>query len=315
MTAALAGSCCAIVGGGGFLGTTLAPILQQHGADVRIFARTFYFKDALSGMRLMPGSLDDTQKLSCFLEGADVVYHLAGSSMPATSELNRLADVDATLKNSISLLDSCLKLGIRKVIFVSSGGTVYGDAGLVACNESTMPQPQNSYGINKLAAEHYFILYNRLHGMSNIVLRVANPYGPFQTGLKKQGVIAVFAQRAIAGKPVEIMGDGYATRDYVFSHDVARAMLAAATYPGGTSTFNIGSGVGRTLNQVVDALREILNADISVEYKPSRIFDVKSNTLNCKLALRELSWSAKSDWMESLTNTCNWLKKEAYSGS
>jgi UDP-glucose 4-epimerase len=183
-TGSLSGAVCVIVGGGGFLGANLALTLRAMGADVRAFGRTRYFDEPLKDVQWMSGSLEDLQKLSTLIDGADVVFHLAGTSTPASAEANRQEDVKGSILGTINLLDLCRTLKVDRVVFTSSGGTVYGNSPNVPFTETTSPQPISSYGINKLAAEFYFQHYNRLYGMKNVVLRIANPFGAYQHGLK-----------------------------------------------------------------------------------------------------------------------------------
>jgi len=310
MTRPLAGAVCVIVGGGGFLGANLALALRAQGAEVRAFGRTRYFDAPLKGVRWMGGTLDDMQKLSNLIDGADVVFHLAGTSTPASAEANRLEDVKGSVLGTINLLDLCRTLKVDRVIFTSSGGTVYGDAPDAPFTEKTLPQPISSYGINKLSAEFYFQLYNTTYGMKNVVLRIANPFGPYQHGLKNQGVIPIFMRKALAGEPLRIWGDGSVTRDYLFGEDVAQAMIAAATYTGPEAVFNIGSGVGRSLNEVIGNLETVLARQIAVEYRPARGLDVPVSVLDCALAARELNWHPQSDWCTALRTTCDWIRED-----
>lgn len=306
----LAGKTCAIIGGGGFLGIHLAKALQRHGADVRAYGRSLYFPEALKGALWMQGTLEEVQKLSAFLDGADCVFHLAGTSTPASSEANRQQDVANAVIGSLSLLDLCVKLGIGKVVFASSGGTIYGDAASPPFSEDTTPNPISAYGINKLSAEFYFRLFNRTCGMQNVVLRIANPFGPYQHVLKRQGVIPIFIRQALEGKSIRIWGDGTATRDYLFGADVAEAMVAAAVYEGTESVFNIGSGAGRSLNDILTALRDVLDMEQDIQYLPSRTLDVPSSVLDCSLAARELGWRPATAWHDALRETYRWTLED-----
>ena len=307
---ALSGAVCVIVGGGGFLGANLALALRAMGADVRAFGRTKYFDAPLKGAQWISGSLNDLQKLSTLIDGADVVFHLAGTSTPASAETNRQEDVKGSILGSLNLLDLCRTLKVDRVVFTSSGGTVYGNSPHVPFTETTSPQPISSYGINKLAAEFYFQHYNRIYGTKNVVLRIANPFGAYQHGLKNQGAIPIFARKAIAGETLKIWGDGSVIRDYIYVGDVAQAMIGAATYGGSEPVFNIGSGVGRSLNDLIADLGTVLGHNIEVDYHPPRGFDVPASVLDCTLAAEELGWSADSDWLTSLRTTCDWVRKD-----
>lgn len=310
MTPALSGAVCVVVGGGGFLGAHLAPALRAAGAEVRAYGRTRYYEAPLEGVRWTSGSLTDAAALSDLLTGADVVFHLAGSSTPAGAEADRRGDVDGAILGTIDLLDLCRARGVGRMVFTSSGGTVYGNAPGAPYTEETLPQPISTYGINKLAAEHYVQLYNRNHGMRNLVLRIANPFGPYQHGLKNQGVVPIFARRALEGKALTIFGDGSATRDYLYAPDAARAMVAAAAYAGTQTVFNVGSGIGRSLNDVIADLERVLAMDIPVHYQPPRGLDVPVSVLDCSRAAAELGWRAGSDWLQALRVTADWVRAD-----
>jgi len=306
----LSGTVCAIIGGGGFLGANLAMALKAEGAEVRAYGRTRYFDAPLANVRWMSGKLDDLQNLSILLMSVDVVFHLAGALTPASAEANRTEDVNASVLGTIHLLDLCRELSVNRVVFASSGGTIYGNATNPPFAETVTPQPISTYGINKLAAEQYLRMYNRSYGMKNVILRIANPFGPYQHELRNQGIVSIFLRKALSGEPLKIWGDGSFVRDYVFGGDVAQAMIAAARYQGDKTVFNVGSGVGRSINDVVRDLGEVLGHEIQCEYSPARGFDVPVSVLDCRLAAEELEWSATSDWLTALRTTRDWISQE-----
>ena len=217
----LSGTVCTIVGGGGFLGANLAMALKAEGAEVRAFGRTRYFDEPFEGVIWVGGTLDDLQKLSILLDGVDVVFHFADTSTLARTETNRAEDIKDSILDTIHLLDLCSGLNVKRVVFTSSGGMIYGNFLKTPFTETATPHPISTYGINKLAAEQYVQMYNRSYGMRNLVLRIANPFGAYQHGLKNQGVIPIFLRKALEGNRPKIWGDGNVTRDYVFAADVA----------------------------------------------------------------------------------------------
>ena len=204
---------------------------------------------------------------------------------------------------------------MNRIVFASSGGTVYGNSEHTPFAETTPPHPISAYGVNKLAAEHYLKIYNRNYGMKNLALRIANPFGRYQHGFKNQGVIPIFARKALSGERLKIWGDGSVTRDYIFGADVAQAMAISARYDGKEEVFNIGSGVGRSLNEVITDLSAVLGRKIEVDYADSRGFDVPVSVLDCSLAKQELGWSATSSWLTSLRITCDWIRQDMKSAS
>lgn len=297
-----------VVGGGGFLGAQLCPLLVDLGAKVRVYGRTRYYDAPLKGTEWHAGTLYDVQKLASLLDGVEVVFHLAATSSPASAEVNRLADLNTSVGGSLGLLEVCRAVGVNRIVFASSGGTVYGNAERPPYNERTSPSPISTYGINKLAAEHFHRLYNSQHGMSNISLRIANPFGPFQSGLKNQGIVSVFARQILTGDTIRVWGDGSVQRDYIYGRDVAEAMIGAAVYGGSADTLNVGSGIGRSITEVIASLEAALDRRAKVRFLEPRKIDVKASILDCALAERELGWKATTNWPDALSQTCAWIR-------
>ena len=172
----------------------------------------------------------------------------------------------------------------------------------------TPTEPLVSYGISKLAAEKYLHLYKVLHGLDYTILRVANPFGERQRINTAQGGVAVFAARALSQQDIEIWGDGSVTRDYVYIQDVADAFVKAIEYEGEPHIFNIGSGVGRSLNEILVALEDVLGRSVSRRYLPGRRFDVPVNVLDVSRARELLAWQPQVSFHEGLTRTLEWMR-------
>ncbi|WP_375396960.1 NAD-dependent epimerase/dehydratase family protein [uncultured Sphingomonas sp.] len=305
----LAGLRCAVLGAGGFIGTNLCLGLQQSGAHVTgIGRRPHDGPAALSDLRWVEAEFADAQAVAAAVEGQDLVFHLLGGSIPVQSNDDPVGDVEASLIPSLRLIEACQAAGIGRFVFVSSGGTVYGPAASIALSESAATNPITAYGINKLAVEKYLGLFRHLHAFDAVVLRLANPYGPHQHRRRPQGVIGTALARALAGEPIEIWGDGSVVRDYVYIDDVVAALVAAGTYRGRHWVFNIGSGQGRSVRQVVADICVLTSTPPSrVIYHPSRPADVPYNVLDCALAQRELKWRPDTSWIDGLKRTADWL--------
>lgn len=300
----------AIIGAGGFLGTNLGRSLTPHVEDLRCFGRRQSFPDALRGLHWIDGDISDTDTaaLDGALAGCATVIHLASTSTPATADRNISADAQENIVGSLKLFDRCIAAGVKRVVFISSGGTVYGIPESTPIPESAPTQPITAYGVAKLAIEKYLELYRRQHGLEYRALRVANVYGPFQTGEKQQGVVAAFLSKALSGKAVEIWGDGQVVRDYVYVADVAEAVVAAARHQGEHRVFNIGSGVGLSLTDIISAIENLLGHNLEKHFKPARATDVPINILDCGLAKTALGWQANTTFMDGLDLTTEWMK-------
>ena len=305
----LCGTSCVVLGGGGFIGTSLCRALARQGAHVRGFGRRRSYPEALADIPWMTGDFDDRAALAHAVEGMEVVFHLVGHSTPESSNLDPVGDLQASAVASLHLLDLCRASGIQKVVFVSSGGTVYGIPARVPIPEAATTDPICAYGISKLAVEKYLQLYRHLYGLNYTVLRVANPFGPFQDPTRRQGVVAALLERALSGQRIEVWGDGRVVRDFVFIDDVVEALIMVLGYAGPHHVFNVGSGVGRSILDVVSDIERALEcAPIALDHKPGRAADVPVNVLDISLIGRELNWRPATSWQEGLRRTAKWLQ-------
>jgi UDP-glucose 4-epimerase len=296
-----------VLGAGGFIGTNLCRELLARGARVQGYGRSRPFADALFGVHWNSGNFVEHEDLARIVEGNDYVFHLIGGSLPESSNKNPAANISANILSSVNLLEVCRLSGVRRVLFVSSGGTVYGITGHEPTAETAPTDPISAYGINKLTIEKYLSLYRYLYGLDYAVLRLANPYGPFQTAHRRQGVVAALVQRALAGEPLEIWGDGTVVRDFVHVQDVVEGMLAVLRYDGPVRVFNIGSGVGRSVNGIAADLERLLKRPLPKTYRSARRADVPVNVLDIGLLQRETGWRPRIGWMDGLQNTMDWM--------
>lgn len=304
-----AGRRCLVLGGGGFIGTNLCRGLAAIGAEVTAYGAQASFPQALDGVAWRAGGFDDHRALADAIAGQAVVFHLIGAGVPAKSNLDPAGDLTTSTINTLHMLDFCRQAGVEKVIFVSSGGTVYGVPRTPLIAEDHPTDPISAYGVSKLAIEKYLGLYRHLHGLDYRVLRVANPYGPYQVPYNAQGVVASILQRALSGVPVEIWGDGEVVRDFVHIGDVVAALIDAVDYAGAARVLNVGSGVGRSVNQIVADVETVLGRGaIARDYKPSRPADVPVNVLDIALIDREMGWRPRVDWLAGLRETALWME-------
>jgi UDP-glucose 4-epimerase len=300
-----------ILGGGGFLGGAIVDRLLQAGHAIRVFERPHVGPHrrfaANESVQWIQGDFCQLTGIHEVLEGSDAVIHLACTTRPKSSNERPIFDVESNVVSTLQLLEAMRGIGIKKIVFASSGGTVYGQPIRTPIDEGHPTDPTTSYGITKLTIEKYMQLEKVLHGLQPVILRVANPYGERQRVEHAQGVVAAFLKRALADQPIEIWGDGSVVRDYLHVSDVAEAFAAALGYQGAETVFNIGSGSGTSLNELVRLLSQQLNKELCVNYQPARDFDVKSNVLNCQRALRDLGWQPQVSMAVGLERTLKWL--------
>ena len=299
-----------VTGASGFIGSHLVDGLLAAGYRVKALGRNLpglIGLDAQSNpnLALLPVSLADRLALQQVLEGVEIVFHLASGSLPQSSNRDPHADVQVNLLGSLNLLEASRLTGVKRLVMVSSGGTVYGIPSVVPIPEAHSTDPICSYGITKLAIEKYVALYRQLYDLEGLVLRVANPFGPRQRLDAAQGVVPVFLGKALRRESLQIWGDGSTVRDFLDVADVVDALLAAATYQGEESLFNIGSGKGLSLNQLIELLEAQLNQSLEVDYLPSRGCDVPTNVLCIEKARQHLDWSPKISVADGLKRLCD----------
>jgi UDP-glucose 4-epimerase len=300
---------CLVLGGGGFMGTHLCQALLREGAQVRGFGRSRTDPGALAGVVWTSGEFADRTALARAVEGCEVVFHMLGGSIPDSSNRDPLGDLLSSVVPALQLLEICRASSVREILFISSGGTVYGIPQAIPVPESAPTEPISAYGISKLAIEKYLALYHHLYGCDFSVLRVANAFGPYQNPHRRQGLIAAFMHRLAQGQPVEIWGDGRVVRDYIYISDVIDAVLQTATYDGPHHVFNVGGGVGRSVLEVVTDIADVLGCPKIVPiHKSGRATDVPVNVLDIALIQRELGWSARTVWSDGLRLTADWIR-------
>jgi UDP-glucose 4-epimerase len=303
---------CLILGGGGFIGSAIVDRMLAEGHSVRVFERPrvvpYRGFAQTEDLEWFAGDLLSAHDVSGALDGVDTVIHLVSTTLPKGSNEDPIYDVQTNLVGTLQILNLMVQRKTSRIIFVSSGGTVYGAPRYLPIDEQHPTEPQVSYGITKLAVEKYLLLFEQLHGVRATILRLANPYGERQRVETAQGAVAAFLQRALLGQCVDIWGDGSVIRDYVYIGDVADAFACAVKYEGPRSVFNIGSGRGTSLNELLAIVESTLGVVVERRYLASRPFDLKVNVLNVALAEQELKWKERFSIEEGIARTAAWIE-------
>ncbi|MDM0038517.1 NAD-dependent epimerase/dehydratase family protein [Variovorax sp. J22G21] len=290
-----------VVGGCGFLGRHLARGLKQSGEDVAVVDICPF--PAESTISIQTRRFDileaSTPDFDAMIDGADVVHHYAWTTLPASANADPFADARDNLRITIGLLDALKRRGKGRMVFASSGGTVYGKLRTIPVPEDHHLQPITAYGVSKVAAENYLRLYRHLHGVDSRVVRISNPYGAGQNPSRQQGAVTTFVHRAMHRVPIEIWGDGETVRDYIHVMDVVPALIAASRMPSADELempiFNVGSGQRYTLREIVKLVEAALGESLEINWKPTRPFDVPISVLDIGRAKRELNWAPEID--------------------
>jgi len=308
---------CLVLGGKGFIGSHLVDALTAAGHSVRVLDRPnlapLSETSVAAQVEWRDGDSTSETDIRESLEGCEVCYHLVSTTLPKSSNADPLFDVETNVLGAIRLLTHAVKSGVKKVVFVSSGGTVYGIPKTVPVTEDHSTEPISSYGIGKLAIEKYLHLFYELHKLDYTILRVSNPYGERQRTKASQGAIAIFLGKALRGETVDIWGDGSTVRDYVYIGDVTQALLKAGAHTGAQKLFNVGSGAGLTLNQVLDEIERATGQKTNRNYAPARGFDVPRNVLSIERAKAHLGWEPRTSFADGLARTVKWLKSKPLS--
>jgi len=300
-----------VIGGNGFIGTNLVEALLADGYQVRILDRyPSRYRDPFPDAEYIVGDLGNHGDVISAVKGIDHVFHLAYTTLPQTSNDDPVYDVRSNIADTVQLLQECRGSGVKKVIFISSGGTIYGVPQQIPITEEHPTEPICSYGISKLAIEKYLNLFYKLWGLEYVVARLSNPYGEQQNPNSKQGAVGVFLGNIQQGKPITIWGDGSVVRDYIYIGDVSKALIAAAKYQPGPKdqrVFNIGEGTGISLNELIEAIKQVVDKPVEVKYTPGRPVDVPANVLDITRAKEALKWQPEMELKEGLTRTWKWI--------
>lgn len=295
-----------VVGGTGFIGRCLVHALIAQGDIVRVMSRRPATADmfpASPRLHAFIANYGDIDRLREALVGVQTVFHLASSTQPKSSNDDMEFDIQSNLPPTIRLMDEIVRQGEARIIFVSSGGTVYGTPMQTPIAETHPTDPLCSYGIVKVAIEKYLHLYEHLRGLDHRILRVSNPFGPGQHLNPAQGVVGNFIHQLAAGRRLSVWGDGSVVRDYIYISDVVRALMLAKVHEGPSRVFNIGSGTGHRLIDIIVIIAAALGRRPEIVFEPSRSFDIPANILDTTVAQRELKWHPEVGFEEGVRKT------------
>ena len=276
----------ALFGGAGFIGVNLTRALaQQGGHDITVIdAREEFFAPLkqmeLPGVHFAVSEFPVEQDFDRLLVGMDVVYHLVSTTNPSTSNKGISHELEANIVATSRFLESCVRVGVGRVIFLASGGTVYGKEQQCPLNENTPTYPISSYGIQKITIEKLLYLYHYLHGLDYRVIRLANPYGPYQRPNGVLGAVVTFTYKALRQEEIVVYGDGSVVRDFIYIDDAVRGILAVAQGVSEHRIFNLGCGYGTSIHDVLVEIEKSLDISLNITYKESRKVDVPVNYLD-----------------------------------
>lgn len=307
-----------VIGGAGFIGRHLAAELLATGREVVAVGRKERAQVALpETVEYRQGDIKDRAFIASMLQGVDEVVDLAYSSVPKTSYENPVQDIMDNLPGSVALFETACNLPIKKILFVSSGGTIYGEPEKLPIVESHPTNPISPYGITKLALEKYAQMYHRIRGLPIVNVRPSNPYGEGQRPFVGQGFVATAIGAMLAGQEIKIFGPQGTVRDYIYVRDAAKGLVAALDHGVPGQAYNIGSSIGRTnleVIQQISAIAQLHGIQPKVTHVPPRAFDVSANVLSNEKLFAISGWRPETDFAAGIERTWNWCRDAASKG-
>tara|TARA_A100001037_G_scaffold82576_1_gene74581 strand:+ start:7876 stop:8805 length:930 start_codon:yes stop_codon:yes gene_type:complete len=299
-----------VTGGAGFIGSHLVDQLLDSGFRVVVVDNlsSGQLRNINSNCVFMHGDITGDSLDSVFeKEKPGLVFHLAAQSSVAISSEKPILDASTNILGTLRVAQNCAKHGVKKLIYSSTGGAIYGEPPELPVDEATSPRPISNYGVSKYQGEQFIELYHKLHNLNYCILRYANVYGPRQDGNGEAGVIPIFASLMQNGKQPTIFGTGEQKRDFVSVHDVVRANMLAIT-KGGNSVYNIGSSTMYSVNRIYQLIQEHLEFEqeaLSGAPRPGDVFEI---SLDYSKAKRELKWEPEIDFENGLQETLQYIQ-------
>ncbi len=302
-----------VTGGAGFIGSHIVDKLIEKGFEVFIIDNlsTGKRENINEKAKFVCGDINDERLLNNLFKenNFSYIFHLAAQISVSNSVREPVKDAQVNIIGSLKLIKKSIESGVKKIIFSSTGGAIYGEAETFPTTEEVFPKPVSPYAIAKFSVENYLRFAKREFGLNYTILRYSNVYGPRQDPCGEAGVVAIFSSRMLQNKNTIIFGDGKYIRDYVFVSDVAQANIKAMENGDG-KIFNISTAKGTSVNELFQILKELTGYRKAPFYKPEREGDVRKSVLSYEKAKRELKWEPKINIDEGLKSTVEWFKEK-----
>ncbi len=308
-----------VTGGAGFIGSHVVEAHLAAGDSVTVLDNLSSGRQSNvpSGATLVEADVRSPEARQLIAGGGfTIVNHHAAQIDVRRSVNDPVADAECNVLGLLNVLEGARLGGVGRVVFSSSGGTVYGEGAALPTPETAPKLPASPYGVAKLASEFYLSTFTQLYGLEAAVLRYSNVYGPRQDPHGEAGVVAIFCRRILAGEPLTIFGDGKQTRDMVFVRDVAAANLAASRQPLpplatiDTRAFNVGTGVETTVNELATQMGAAAGRSAQITRAPARAGEILRSALDVRKADRELGWRPRTTLAAGLADTLRWFMED-----
>lgn len=302
-----------VLGGLGFLGSHLSRALLLEGFKVRVFSKLYGSYELVSDIRseldVFEADIMQPREVLDVIGDSEIVIDLVHTTRPGSSMRDPVYDVTSNVVSHVQWLQHLGGTSVKQIIFVSSGGTVYGTPAYSPIDEDHPTDPICAYGITKLMLEKYIAMYAELAGVDFTIVRPANAYGPGNRLNVGQGVIGVLADRALRGETLEVWGSGEFRRDYLYVDDLISAVIGLMSYDGPHRIFNISSGQATSVLDIIEILRDIIGNLPPVIHLPSRRFDVPLNVLTSARLTTATGWRPEVDLKLGVTRLVRWLEE------
>ncbi len=275
-----------LFGAAGFIGTNLTLKLAENKHDniTVVDEKKEYFSNSVikqyQNVKIKEAVFDLETNFEAIIKEQDIIYHLVSSTVPTTSNQHIVKELSANVVTTAKMLDACVKCNVKKVVFISSGGTVYGKESACPLKETVITNPISSYGVQKITIEKLLYLYHYMYDLDYRVIRLANPYGPYQRPNGILGAVTTFTYKALKQEPIIVYGDGSVIRDFIYIDDAIRGIVNIANGKNLHKTFNLGCGYGTSIKELLQIIQQALKIEIEIIYKPGRKVDVPVNYLD-----------------------------------
>lgn len=305
-----------LLGAAGFIGTNLTIELAKKTEDeITLVDRSkAFFKPIVSmnlkNVHILEADLTVDMDFDSILKDQEVVYHLVSTTVPTTSNQHISQELVSNVIFSANLFEACIRCDVKKVVFVSSGGTVYGKEVDCPLKEKTATNPISSYGVQKITIEKLLYLYRYMYGLDYRIIRLANPYGPYQRPNGVLGAVTTFTYKALKGDEITVYGDGSVVRDFIYIDDAIRAIMKIVNGENKHRTFNLGCGYGTSIKQVLETIEEALGIKLNVSYLEGRKVDVPVNYLDISRYEKYYGALNPISLEDGIRKTADFMKKE-----
>lgn len=305
-----------LLGAASFIGTNLTIQLAKNPDNfiTLVDKKIEYFKDieglSFNNVKIKEDSLIFDTDFSELLTNQDVVYHLVSTTVPTTSNQHISQELQANVIFSSNLFEKCVQCNIKKVVFISSGGTVYGKESDCPLKEQTATNPISSYGVQKVTIEKLLYLYNYMYNLDYRIIRLANPYGPYQRPNGILGAVTTFTYKTLKNEEIIVYGDGSVIRDYIYIDDAIKAIIKIVEEKSKHHTFNLGCGYGTSIKQLLETIKSTLKLDMNIKYQHGRKVDVPVNYLDISRYEKDFGALNPITLNEGIKKTADFMKKQ-----